>query len=113
LRKSPKKLSESAVTAIRKHTWPGNVRELQNRIKCALVLADSPFIQATDLELETPVQTARHSATLREAVQELERELVVTKLRENNGNISKTARILGISRPTLYVLIERYGIEYA
>jgi two-component system, NtrC family, response regulator len=114
LKKTPKKLSESAVAAIRKHTWPGNVRELQNRIKCALVLADSPFINPTDLELETPVLvTPRSSSTLREAVQELEREMVVTKLRENNGNISKTARMLGISRPTLYELIARYGIEYA
>ncbi len=114
LRKTPKKLSEGAIAAIRKHTWPGNVRELQNRIKCALVLADSPFINATDLELEAPaVIMPRSASTLREAVQELEREMVVTKLRENNGNISKTARMLGISRPTLYELIARYGIEYA
>jgi two-component system, NtrC family, response regulator len=112
LKKPPKKLSESAIEAIRKHTWPGNVRELQNRIKCAIVLADSPYINAADLELEAPMPPIPVMAsTLREARQELERELIVTKLRENNGNISKTARTLGISRPTLYELIARYGIE--
>jgi two-component system NtrC family response regulator len=88
------------------------VRELQNRIKCAIVLADSPYINAADLELASPTTPAPVMAsTLREARQELERELILTKLRENNGNISKTARTLGISRPTLYELIARYGIE--
>jgi two-component system NtrC family response regulator len=114
LKKPPNKLSDAAVAAIRKHTWPGNVRELQNRIKCALVLADSPLINPSDLELDAALSaTSRPAGTLREAIQELEREIVVTKLRENNGNISKTARMLGISRPTLYELIARYGIEYA
>ncbi len=108
LKKPPKKFSRTALEAIRRHTWPGNVRELQNRVKRALVLAEGAFIGPVELELETPNGTA--GATLREAKEVLEREIIANALRQNNGNISKTARVLGISRPTLYDLMSRYGL---
>jgi two-component system, NtrC family, response regulator len=109
LKKPPKKFSRQAIEAIRKHNWPGNVRELQNRIKRALVLADGSTIGPEELELanEAPIMA---TSTLKEAKEALEREILVNALRDNSGNISKTARALGISRPTLYDLISRYGL---
>jgi two-component system, NtrC family, response regulator len=106
-----KKLSRSGLDALRKYDWPGNVRELQNRLKRAIVLTEGPFIGPVELELESIVSQSNVSATLREAKKDLERDLVCNSLRENNGNISKTARALGISRPTLYDVMRRYGLQ--
>jgi two-component system, NtrC family, response regulator len=111
MKKPPKKLSRHALDALRRHAWPGNVRELQNRVKRALVLAEGPFITPEDLELDqVSPQTAAGGSSLRLARQEVEREVISKALRENNGNISKTARALGISRPTLYELMSRYQL---
>jgi two-component system, NtrC family, response regulator len=109
LKRPPKKFSKSALEAIRKYDWPGNVRELQNRVKRALVLSDGPTIGPAELELEFPNSNASAS-TLREAKEALEREILLNALRENSGNISKTAKSLGVSRPTLYDLMARYGL---
>jgi two-component system NtrC family response regulator len=104
LKRPPKKLSQSAIEAIRTYSWPGNVRELQNRIKRALVLTDGPTIGPAELEIEASQveATAGAKSTLREVKEGLEREIIYRKLQENGGNIAKTARELGISRPTLY-----------
>jgi two-component system NtrC family response regulator len=111
LKKPPKKFSKQALDAIRKHSWPGNVRELQNRVKRAMVLADGISIGPAELELETPNSgIGTVSSTLKEAREALERDILANALRENNGNISKTAKALGISRPTLYDLMSRYGL---
>jgi two-component system NtrC family response regulator len=111
LKKPPKKFSRQALDAIRKHSWPGNVRELQNRVKRALVLADGSSIGPAELELEPVTGSANAaSSTLKEAKEALERDILANTLRENNGNISKTAKALGISRPTLYDLMSRYGL---
>jgi len=111
LKKPPKKFSKQALEAIRRYDWPGNVRELQNRVKRALVLADGPTIGPEELELEVPDGNGGTAAsTLKEAKEALEREILANALRENNGNISKTAKALGISRPTLYDLMARYGL---
>jgi len=111
LKKPPRKFSKLALEAIRRHEWPGNVRELQNRVKRALVLADGPTIGPAELELEVPNESSNGAAsTLKEAKEALEREILANALRENNGNISKTAKSLGISRPTLYDLMTRYGL---
>ena len=96
---------------MRTHSWPGNVRELQNRVKRALVLSDSPVIGPAELELKGGEEGGYGPASLKEARQVLEKEIVAKALQESNGNISKTARSLGISRPTLYQLLERYGLK--
>jgi len=88
------------------------VRELQNRIKRALVLAEGAFIVPSDLELKAPPAGNSSEFTLREARDELEREIISRKLQENAGNVSKTAKALGISRPTLYELMSRHGLEW-
>ncbi len=111
LKKPLAKFTKPALTAIRRHPWPGNVRELQNRVKRALVLADGPFIGPAELELEELVETGTpHELTLREAKEGFERDIIARVLQQNGGNISKTAKALGISRPTLYELISRYGL---
>jgi two-component system NtrC family response regulator len=111
LKKQPKRLSKSAIEAIRQHEWPGNVRELQNRVKRAIVLADGPSISPAELELDVPHGNARgSSSTLKEAREILQKEILANTLRDNNGNISRTAKSLGISRPTLYDLMARYGL---
>jgi two-component system NtrC family response regulator len=111
LRKAPLKLSKSALEALRHHNWPGNVRELQNRVKRAMVLAEGRIIGPKELDLEEVEEDfISPQGTLREAREELEQELLVSALKENDGNISKTARALGISRPTLYDLMNRYGL---
>lgn len=110
LKKPPKKFSREALEAMRRHGWPGNVRELQNRVKRALVLADGPVIGPSELELETPEGDLPPASTLKEAREALEREILINALHENDGNVSKTAKALGISRPTLYDLMSRHGL---
>ncbi|PYM00730.1 MAG: sigma-54-dependent Fis family transcriptional regulator, partial [Verrucomicrobia bacterium] len=93
-----------------RHPWPGNVRELQNRIKRAVIMADSRRITEKDLELSTGIGFSS-STTLKEARENVEREMVQRALKRNLGRISSAAAELGISRPTLYELMERLGIS--
>ncbi len=99
-----------ALRAINRHPWPGNVRELQNRIKRAVIMADSRRITEKDLELSTGIGFSP-STTLKEARENVEREMVQRALKRNLGRISSAAAELGISRPTLYELMERLGIS--
>jgi two-component system, NtrC family, response regulator len=107
---APKKFTRQALDAMKAHTWPGNVRELQNRIKRALVLAEGPSISAAELDLDNSLES-RAKLTLKEAKEEVEREVIAKALQENSGNISRTAKSLGISRPTLYELLARYDLS--
>jgi len=103
-------LSDEAVAAIERHRWPGNVRELENVIKRAVILTDGPTIKPTDLGLEGA--TAEDSPlNLREAREGAERREVVRALARVNGNLSKAADLLGVSRPTLYDLLNRFGLR--
>jgi two-component system NtrC family response regulator len=102
----------SAIEAIKSYGWPGNVRELENRVKRAVIMAESKRIAAADLELDSPYEKYRGKG-LREAREALEREIIERALARNKGNVTRTAAELGISRPTLYELIERYGLGKA
>jgi two-component system, NtrC family, response regulator len=107
----PKRFSKAALEAIRRHSWPGNVRELQNRVKRALILADGSWITPQEMELEEPPSKGESGGMkLKAAKEDLERDIIVKAIQQNNGNVSKTARELGISRPTLYYLISRYKL---
>ena len=99
-----------ALRAINRHPWPGNVRELQNRIKRAVIMADSRRITEKDLELSTGIGFSS-STTLKEARENVEREMVQRALKRSLGRVSSAAAELGISRPTLYELMERLGIS--
>jgi two-component system NtrC family response regulator len=103
-------LVPEALRAINRHPWPGNVRELQNRVKRAVIMADSRRITEKDLELSTGIGFSS-STTLKEARENVEREMVQRALKRNLGRISSAAAELGISRPTLYELMERLGIS--
>ena len=101
--------SKDAMVAMRAHPWPGNVRELENRVRRAAVMAEGPRITAADLELGGATAAARQG--LRELRAGLERDTVRAALKRNRGNVSQTASELGVSRPTLYSLLAKFGID--
>lgn len=98
-----------ALRAINCHPWTGNVRELQNRVKRAVIMSDRKRISAEDLELIDEGGN-KPTATLKEARENVEREVVQQALRRHLGKISSAAAELGISRPTLYELMEKLEI---
>jgi two-component system, NtrC family, response regulator len=93
-----------------RHSWPGNVRELENRVKRAVIMAEGKRISSEDLELRNPIVTPA-AASLKEAREAVEREMVTLALRKHNGKIAPAAAELGVSRPTLYELMEKLGIH--
>ena len=103
------RFGQDALRAVRRHSWPGNVRELQNRVKRAVIMAEGKRITAADLELADSSELVP-AATLKEARENVEREMVEQALKKHSGRISAAAEDLGISRPTLYELMEKLGI---
>ena len=104
-----KGFAPDALAAINADPWRGNVRELENRIKRAVVMSEGTMVTAADLDLEAP-SGATVSLNLRDARRQAEREAVQSALAQAAGNMSQAARLLGISRPTLYDLVEELGI---
>ena len=102
--------TEAASSAIAVHPWPGNVRELENRMKRAVVMAERRVIDAPDMELAEPAK-GPPDLDLRAARLRAEREVVHIAWARSNHTLSVAARLLGISRPTLYGLLEVHGIE--
>jgi two-component system, NtrC family, response regulator len=101
-----------ALRAMNRYSWPGNVRELQNRVKRGVIMANGSRVSAKDLELDDEKDLAVSSATtLKQAREHVEREMVVQALKKNSGKITSAAADLGISRPTLYELMEKLGIS--
>jgi two-component system NtrC family response regulator len=96
-------LSDDAVAAIGAHGWPGNVRELENRLKRAVVMSEGPMVTAADLDL-AQAEVEPRSLNLKIETEKLERALLNEALAVSQGNISKAAKLLGISRPHLYNL---------
>jgi two-component system NtrC family response regulator len=104
-------LREDALNAIESHTWQGNVRELENCIKRAIIMAEGNQITATDLGFEVQSDDDLGALKLRQVRDEAERRAVISVLGRANGNIAKAADILGVSRPTLYDLMHRFGLK--
>ena len=98
-----------ALRALNLHRWPGNIRELQNRVQRAVIMAEGKRVTASDLELIDALN-AQPPQTLKVARESVERELVQDALRRHGGKITSAALELGISRPTLYELMEKLGI---
>ena len=98
-----------AVRALNNHSWPGNVRELENCVRRAVIMAEGKRLTVQDLEL-TAVASG-NVGTLKEARETVEREIVERMLRKHAGKITNAAAELGISRPTLYELMEKLGIS--
>jgi two-component system NtrC family response regulator len=105
-------LDASAIAAIKDHPWPGNVRELENRVKRAVVMTDGPLVTAADLDLASGEDDAK-SLDIRSARARAEREVIQLALAQASSNLSKAAKLLGISRPTLYDLMQQHqlGLE--
>lgn len=103
-------LSSCARMALRAHEWPGNVRELINRVRRAVAMADGRLITAADLELDTAA--SRPPPTLDETRDAATREALVQAMQRNRGRLVDTARELGISRVTLYRLLNRHGLRH-
>ncbi|GAA5160875.1 PEP-CTERM-box response regulator transcription factor [Viridibacterium curvum] len=110
LKRGSMSLADDAIAAIEAHAWPGNVRELENCIKRAVIMADGSRISADDLGLEA-VEEDFAALNLRQVRDEAEKRAVVRVLSRVNGNIAKASEVLGVSRPTLYDLMNRFGIR--
>jgi two-component system, NtrC family, response regulator len=100
-----------ALRAMSRYSWPGNVRELQNRVKRGVIMATGSRVTVKDLELDQDQDVVSSSATtLKHAREQVEREMVQQALKRNSGKITSAAAELGISRPTLYELMDKLGI---
>lgn len=119
--------SAAALKWINDYPWPGNVRELENKIKRAIVMAETPILEPWDLgfvERESPAAAEEESEagqqltglpyanlTLKEARQQLEQELLQQALEQFQGNVQKAAEKLAVSRPTFYDLMKKHGLH--
>jgi len=103
-------VSAEAMTALMAHDWPGNVRELRNVLERGAVVATGPVIQLADLGLPSKAEAAPRPGTLA-SLEEVEKRHVAAVLAHTGGNVSQSARILGIDRVTLYNKMRRYGIR--
>ena len=103
-------LSPDAIRAIQAYSWPGNVRELENRIKGAVIMAEGAVVSARDLDLQDPGDDPEY-LNLRVARQRAEIQAVPQSLAVTKGNLSRAAEMLGVTRPTLYDLLEKYEID--
>ncbi len=104
-------LREDVLRAIEAHPWPGNVRELENCIKRAVIMADGNQITLEDIDLNVVQDDQNMLLDLRQVREDAEKRVIITALGRTDGNVVRTAEMLGISRPTLYDLMHRYGLK--
>ena len=109
LKRPVKGFGEPAIQAIERYPWPGNVRELENRVKRAVIMADGPMVSADDLEL-AHVESAPEPFDLRVVREAAETRAILRALGYADGNVSRAADLLGVTRPTLYSLFRKYEI---
>jgi two-component system NtrC family response regulator len=103
--------SPDGQNAVENYSWPGNVREMENKIKGAVIMAEGRHITAADLGLAADGEQTP-SLNLREVRKEAESRAINSALAYAAGNISKAAQLLGITRPTLYDMLDKYAIQY-
>lgn len=101
---------KDAISAIEAYEWPGNVREIESRVKRAIIMADSAYVTAEDMELD-PSHDQSLPLNLKQVRESAERSAVTRALNYTSENISEAAKMLGITRPTLYSLLEKYGMR--
>ena len=107
-----KGFAPDALAAIDNWSWPGNVRELENRVKRAVIMADAKLVSVEDLDLEQADDDgADITLNIKAAREQADRRLIRQALARSEGNISNTAKLLGISRPTLYDLLKQYDLQ--
>lgn len=106
-----KGFAPDALAAIDGWGWPGNVRELENRVKRAVIMAEGKLIGAADLDLVGGAGEGEAELNLKVARERADRRMIRQALARTEGNISNTAKLLGISRPTLYDLLKQYDLQ--
>jgi two-component system NtrC family response regulator len=110
LKKPLKGFTPQAIDALTAYGWPGNVRELENRVKRAVVMAEGWYVTPENLELASNASSL-DSSTLKASRDHREKELVKLAMEKAEGNVTRAAAYLGVSRPTLYQLLARYGLK--
>ena len=110
-KKPLKGFTPQAMHALAAHGWPGNVRELENRTKRAVVMAEGKYITPENLELRDSSSSKGDGFTLKSSRENREKDLVRLAMEKSEGNVARAAADLGISRPTLYQLLARYGLK--
>jgi two-component system, NtrC family, response regulator len=111
LNPSVQAMSPDAVAAIDGYAWPGNVRELENRIKRAVIMADGKSVTAADLDLSRTANEEPQPINLRAAREVADRKAIRQAMSRTDNNISGAAKLLGVSRPTLYDLLKQYRLQ--
>jgi two-component system NtrC family response regulator len=111
-KKRVKRFSEEALEAIHQYSWPGNVRELENKIKRAVIMAEDQQITLADLDLRLQ-KIQPFPFNLKQVRDNAEKEIIARAINYCEGNVSKAAELLGITRPTLYNLMEKLHVNEA
>lgn len=106
-----KGFAPDALAAIDGWGWPGNVRELENRVKRAVIMADGKLVVAEDLDLAGDAADDQGMLNLKAAREQADRRMIRQALARSESNISGSAKLLGISRPTLYDLLKQYDMQ--
>jgi two-component system NtrC family response regulator len=108
-----KKFGKNAITAIENYKWQGNARELENKIKRAIILADSEFINESDLDLplDKNISHDEKNLDLKFVREVAEKEAIKNALDRTGGKVSAAAKLLGVSRPTLYDLLDKHSLK--
>ncbi|PTB98602.1 PEP-CTERM-box response regulator transcription factor [Marinobacter sp. Z-F4-2] len=103
--------TEDAINAINSYPWPGNVREMINKVKRATIMADGKRVTAEDLELNVSDSATPSHINLRQVREQAERQAICQALQTTGYNMAQAARLLGVTRPTLYNLTDKYKID--
>jgi two-component system NtrC family response regulator len=111
MERSQLSFTEDAITGIGQYSWPGNVREMINKLKRAIIMAEGKRISADDLDLSCDGNQLDTQLNLRQVREEAERQAIEQALHSTAFNMAQAARLLGITRPTLYNLTDKYHIE--
>lgn len=106
-----KGFANDALAAMDSWNWPGNVRELENRVKRAVIMSENKLVHAEDLDLDEDSEEEAMPLNLKCARETSDRKIIRHALARTEGNISNTAKLLGISRPTLYDLLKQYDLS--
>ena len=113
--KKPKIFSEDATDVLQNYTWPGNVRELKNTVERVIIVTGSQKVDARDLprlsQLETKASSSFRFPSFKEATDAYQREFIMHKLAEFDGNVSKAADKMGVDRSHLYRRMKNLGIQ--
>ena len=114
-KKRIRRFNAAAIAQIEAHDWPGNVREMRNRIQRAVIMSEGLAIEPDDLGFTPGAEAVAdlpvsEVMTLRDARERLEKTMITAVLERNEGNVLKAAEELGVSRPTLYDLLKKYGM---